>query len=93
MQIFKKAEDDGSGIPARLQHGPKEAAMLLGICERKLYDLIEDGRLKSYRLDGKRFVSRSTLKPVARGPTNIAATHIATKPFSAERMPRSQAMA
>lgn len=62
MQIFKKQDDDGSGIPVRLQYGPKEAAMLLGICERKLYDLIKDGRLKSYRLDGKRFVSRSTLE-------------------------------
>ena len=63
MQIFKKAEDNGSGeIPFRIQHGPKEAATLLGISPRKLYDLIEDGRLKSYRLDGKRFVSRSTLE-------------------------------
>ena len=62
MQIFKKAEDDSSGIPARLQHGPKEAATLLGISERKLYQLIDGGRLKSYRLDGKRFVSRSTLE-------------------------------
>ena len=62
MQIFKKAEDDGGGIPVRLQYGPNEAATLLGISERKLYQLIEDGRLKSYKLDGKRFVSRSTLE-------------------------------
>jgi excisionase family DNA binding protein len=62
MQIFKKAEDDSSEIPVRLQHGPKEAAMLLGLSERKLYQLIEDGRVQSYRLDGKRFVSRTTLE-------------------------------
>lgn len=60
MQIFKKEEDNG--IPVRLQYGPKEAALLLGLSERKLYQLIEDGRLKSYRLDGKRFVSRTTLE-------------------------------
>jgi excisionase family DNA binding protein len=63
MQIFKKAEDNGSReIPFRIQHGPKEAATLLGISERKLYQLINAGRLKSYRLDGKRFVSRTTLE-------------------------------
>ena len=61
MQIFKKQNDNG-GIPLRLQYGPKEAATLLGISERKVYQLIDDGRLKSYRLDGKRFVSRTTLK-------------------------------
>ena len=62
MQIFKKQDDDGGGIPVRLQYGPKEAAMLLGLSERKLYQLINAGRLKSYRLDGKRFVSRTTLE-------------------------------
>ena len=60
MQIFKKEED--SGIPVRLQYGPKEAALLLGISQRKFYYLIEDRRIGSYLLDGKRFVSRSTLE-------------------------------
>ena len=62
MQIFKQQDDDGGGIPVRLQYDPKEAAMLLGLSERKLYQLIEDGRLQSYRLDGKRFISRNKLE-------------------------------
>ena len=62
MQIFKQQDDDGGGIPVRLQYGPKEAAMLLGLSERKLYQLIEDERLQSYRLDGKRFISRNKLE-------------------------------
>ena len=62
MQIFKKQDDDHGRIPVRLQYGPKEAATLLGISERKIYQLIDVGRLKSYKLDGKRFVSLTTLE-------------------------------
>jgi len=63
MQIFKKQKDAGR-IPPRVQHGPKEAAMLLGMSERKLYQFIDDDRLKTYKVDGKRFVSRVRLTVV-----------------------------
>jgi len=66
MEIFMQEEVTAS-IPWRLQHGPKESATLLGISERKLYSLIESERVKSHKLDGKRFVLRETLETFVSG--------------------------
>lgn len=61
MRVFQQSHSNDAP-PERLQYGPKEAAILLGVSERKVYSLIDDGRLRSYRLDGKRFIRHATLE-------------------------------
>jgi excisionase family DNA binding protein len=65
MKIFKtmnRIKDETKAIPDRLQYGMKEAAILLGVCERTLATMITQGQIASYKVRSKRFISRDALK-------------------------------
>ncbi|WP_373054504.1 helix-turn-helix domain-containing protein [Thioalkalivibrio sp.] len=48
--------------PDALAYGVDEAAHVLGISRRSLYELIASGRLKSTKLCGRRIVPRASLE-------------------------------
>jgi len=48
--------------PQRLAYGVPEAASMIGVSVRTVFDLIKDGRLKAVKIGGRRLVRREALE-------------------------------
>ena len=53
--------------PAALAYGVDEAAQVLGISRRSVYELIAEQRLKSTKLCGRRIIARASLEQLLAG--------------------------
>ncbi len=65
MKLFKKEEE--SSIPRRLQYPVKEAAVLFGFSVRKVYYLIAEGKIASYKIGGQRFITLAVIEAFVAG--------------------------
>ena len=59
--IASNTERPRSPHPDALAYGVEEAAHVLGISRRSVYELISNGRLDSLKLCGRRLISRTEL--------------------------------
>ena len=48
-------------VPSAFQYKPADAAKLLNMSERKLFDLLGNGEIHSVKIGGSRYIAHETL--------------------------------
>ena len=61
IYFFQKDLPMQNQVPNALQYKPAEAAKLLNMSERKLFDLLGNGEIHSVKIGGSRYVAHETL--------------------------------
>jgi excisionase family DNA binding protein len=61
-------DDQPRSAPVRRAYSPKEAAAVLGLCERSIYNLIERGKLPDIRVLSRRLIPVEAIEALLKSP-------------------------